>query len=174
MKAMMAAITLAIFIMCSTAMVTAETIYTWVDKEGIRRFSNERPPEHITDYQQFDAVVSPSSDPTEAYEHRKSYDAMVKDARIESDRLERERARKETIQTAQKQHAVEKALKAKIDAERQRLEQALEKAKNRGLSKTYSQGMRKTKIDKIQKQLDRLNQSPQAYFDEKTDKESND
>jgi hypothetical protein len=146
----------------------AETIYTWIDKDGVKQFSNEPPPEAIEHYQKFEAPSQSSTDQDNTQERRQSYDAMVEAAKYDAQRIEQERLNKARAREARQKQKAEKQLQVKVDAERKRLKQLIEKAQNRGLSRTYSQGMRQNKVDQFQKQLDQLKTSPQAYFDNQT------
>lgn len=167
MKSTIPIISFVVTWLCLVPLVSAESIYTWVDKKGIKQFSNEPPPADVEHYQRYESLSQSQAEQNAPQERRKSYDTMVEEAKREALRTEQERLSRERAREAAQKHDADTKLAKKVDTERQRLKGLMEKARNRGLSRTYSQGMRQNKVDSIQKQLDQLKTSPQTYFKDK-------
>jgi hypothetical protein len=75
MKKVMVLIIVALFWL--PAFLGAETIYTWKDKDGVLRFSNEPPPEHIKEYETAVSADTGSPGDAQSNQRRSSYDEMV-------------------------------------------------------------------------------------------------
>ena len=66
------------------ATVSADTVYSWTDEQGVQRFSNDPPPEGIENFEKFDSQTPPSQYEKDAHERRSSYDRMVQKASVET------------------------------------------------------------------------------------------
>ena len=133
----------------------AETIYTWTDKDGTKRFSNEHPPEGVTEYKT-ETVSSDDPRLRPSNQRRQSYDQMVERAKAESVELETRRKEAEAARQKELNRQAEAERQRSIDKQVKALEQQIAAVKNRGLSTTYSKGMRDAQIKKLQDQIDRL------------------
>jgi hypothetical protein len=151
------------------ASVAADTIYTWTDADGIRRYSND-PPTGVESYQRIDTPAERPDRPDAGNERRPSYDQMIQQAIQENQQLEQERRDKEAARAAEEKRLAEELRQKKIEAERSRLLQQIEAIKNRAVSPTYPPGMKKAQIDKIQEQIDALEKSPDAVASPKQGK----
>ncbi len=146
-----------LFLLCMAiaSLAAAETIYTWTDAEGTKRFSNSPPPEGVKTFQK--QTVRPSDDATQSPgQRRSSFDRMVENATAESNQLEQ---RRQAAKAAAQQREAEMEQKQQDDARRKHLEEQIEAIRKRGLSPTYSKGMRDAQIKKIQQQIDQSTQS---------------
>jgi hypothetical protein len=161
MKAMMMMLALAIGLLLA-ANVSSDTIYTWTDANGVQRFSSDPPPEGVGNYQQIESEDVPA-DSTDASDRRRpSYDRMVQQALQEARQLEQQRNAEAAARAAEEKRIAEERRQAKIQAERSRLLQQIEAIKIRAVSPTYPPGMKQAQIDKIMKQIDTLEKSPNA------------
>jgi hypothetical protein len=131
----------------------AGTIYTWTDADGVRRYSNAKPPEGARDVRAIDEV---KSNRQKSGQIRPSYNRMVEEANRDADRQFREQADK-------KAHNAEAAIQqkqakkdAQIEKERTRLQKKIEEIQRRGLGPTFSAGQKKNMIREIQEQIDQL------------------
>lgn len=99
-----------------------------------------------------------------ADEARQAYDRMVEEATKEADEYLEEK--QQAIQAKQKRTATQRdaELQAKVDAERQRILEAMDTVQQRGMGPNYTQGMKDAQLEQLQQQLDRLMEDPQAYF----------
>lgn len=145
-----------------TAAVSADTIYGWTDEHGIQRFSNHPPPQHIDNFVKYESPPSPSDDAEETGKRRSSYDQMVQEATAESRQLERQREAAAASAAAEKKRLEQERQNAVIEAERSRLEQQIKAIENRALGPTYTKGMKQAQIDKILKQIEALENNPDA------------
>lgn len=136
--------------------VYADTIYSWKGKDGTLKFSDEPPPEDVTEYQTTVSDVTGGSDQAPGNERRSSYDIMVQKATRESDQLRKERQERAATQAAEKERVAEEKRKARIAAERKRLEQQIEAIKGRAVSPTYPNGMKQAQINALKKEIEKL------------------
>lgn len=139
----------------ATVPACADTIYQWTDKNGVEKFSNEPPPEEVVDYK-IHQTQSPQDKKNNGNNRRSTYDHMINNASEEAEQLERERKMKAASQEAQKKRIQAKNREKRIQAERQRLQRKIDALKKRGLSPTFSKGMRQSQIEKIERQIEKL------------------
>ncbi len=147
----------------------AGTIYTWTDKDGNKRFSNEPPPEGVTEYQVQTMPSSATSAETPGQNRRPEYDRMVEEAKAERRQLEQERKAAEAAKAAERKRQAELERQSRIDAQRKELEREIEAIRNRALSPTFSKGMQEAQIKAIQEQIDQLEASPEDQSPQKTE-----
>lgn len=135
----------------------ADKIYTWTDKNGVKQFSDQ-PPETVDDYQTIEVQRSENSseDEATAREAQDAYDKMIKEVQNENRQTDMERAQEAKQKELKEKEAAEAARKAKIQAERDRLQKQIDELKGRALSPTFSPGMRDNLIKQIQEQIDAL------------------
>lgn len=144
------------------AIVSADTIYTWTDEQGVKRFSNHAPPEGIENFQTLESQPLPSQTPNAADERRSSYDQMVKQASDEAQQLERQREAEAAARAEENKRLAEAQRNEKIEAQRSQLEQQIESINKRALGPTFTQGMKQAQIDKIKKQIQALESNPDS------------
>lgn len=137
----------------------AETIYTWTDSNGVQRYSNQQPPEGITDYKKIESSAPSSVDPNANEKNRKSYDHMIEEVRQESQQRELKRRQEDAERAKIEKQKAEADKKARIQAKREILEKKIKDLENRALSPTYSAGMRQAQIDEIRNQIEKLEES---------------
>lgn len=133
--------------------VLADTIYTWTDADGVKRYSNSQPPENAENVQKIQEV---QYDDGGADRNRQEYDRMVKDASREADRQLEEQARKKARQAAAKQRQEEAQKAQHIDEERAKLMKEIAAIQNRGYSTTFTKGMKDNLIKEVQEKIDQL------------------
>jgi uncharacterized protein YlxW (UPF0749 family) len=141
--------------------VIAETIYTWTDSEGKQHFSDEVPPEAVTNYKEIQTAPDSSGRSDASPERRTSYDFMVEKAKREASQSEQQRRKEAEAREKEEKREAELRRKARIEPERRRLEQAIKGVENRALSPTFSMGMKKAQIEKLRKELEELTASPE-------------
>ena len=132
-----------------------DTIYTWTDSNGVKHYSTTAPA---------DEGVKPDvyikGDGTGAAgpenERRRSFDSMVESARNRSKQLEQERLRDEALRRKQEKEAAENRRREAVEAQRRELQRQIDALKARGLSPTFSKGMRDSQIKAIQEKMDQL------------------
>ena len=149
-----------ITLLISAIPASAETIYTWTDKDGIKRFSNEPPPEGIEAHR-IEAVPTPDKVDDRAQKRRSSFDRMVEDAAAESRELEKQRKEAEAARAAELQRQAELERRRQIDAQRRQLEERINAVRKRALSPTYTKGMQEAQIEAIRKQINELSGQPE-------------
>jgi hypothetical protein len=144
--------------------LAAENIYNWTDKNGIRRFSDQPPPRNVKQYKTIQVPPDQSSEQEPAVDKRPGYDSMVENVKGETRQGEQESIQGEASRTAEEKRNAESSMKARVEAERQRLNEKIEAINKRPLSRTYDHSFKQARIDEIQKELDKLNNSPEEYF----------
>jgi predicted nuclease with TOPRIM domain len=146
--------------LCLAPPVIAGTIYTWIDSEGKQHFSDEPPPDTVTEYKEIQTGPDSPGQKNLPPERRGSYDQMVEKAKKEALQSEQQRRKEAKTRAIQEKREAEKRRKARIEPERRRLEQAIKDLENRALSPTFSMGMKKAQIEKLRKELEKLMASP--------------
>jgi type IV secretory pathway VirB10-like protein len=146
--------------LCLAPPVISGTIYTWIDSEGKQHFSEEPPPDTVTEYKKTQTEPPFPGQTQLSPERRVSYDQMVEKAKKEALQSEQQRRKEAEARAIQEKREAEKRRKARIEPERRRLEQAIKDLENRALSPTFSMGMKKAQIEKLRKELEKLMASP--------------
>lgn len=109
-------------------------------------------------------ALCPAAETIAVDKARQAYDQMVEEAKRESEAYlkEKEQADKEMREAAQAQQ--DAALEERVQAEKVRIETQMDEIRGRGLSTTYTQGMKDNQLQQLQDRLDRLMGDPEAYF----------
>jgi hypothetical protein len=128
----------------------ADSIYTWTDENGVKRFSNKKP-DHITDFEVIPAVPAGEDDGK-----REAYLRMMEQVERERRQRELEVQREAAARAEEEKQKAQAERQAHIDAERNRLQRQIDDLNNRALSIYFTQGMRDAQIEEIQKQIDAL------------------
>ena len=132
-----------------------DTIYTWTDSEGVKHYSTTAPADEKVKPEVY--VKGDGNGPAEPDNgRRRSFDSMVDNARNESRRLEQERLRDEALRRKQEKEAAENRRREAVEARRRELQRQIDALKARGLSPTFSKGMRDSQIKAIQEKMDQL------------------
>jgi cell division protein FtsN len=152
---------LAVWIFISGPVAMAGTIYTWTDADGVKRFSNFQPPEGTENVETIEEVQTDQSGIDRA---RQEYDQMVKKADQEADRQIEAEAREKAKEAETERNRKKAQLNQQMEKEREKLQKQIEALRNRGLSRTFSDGQRASLIEKIQEKIDRMESDPEAYF----------
>ncbi len=133
--------------------VSAGTIFTWTDADGVRRYANSQPPEEAENVQtieevQYDAVGTDRS--------RQAYDRMVKEASRDADRHFEQQARKKTRQAEARQRQQQEENARQIDAQRAEQLKEIDAIQQRGYSPTFTKGMQENLIREVQEKIAQL------------------
>ena len=97
-------------------------------------------------------------------EARQAYDKMVEEATQEADEYVQEKQKK--MQETEKKKRIEKdtAFQEQIQEEREKIIAEMDRVQQRGMSPTFTQGMKDNLLRRWQDRLDLLNSDPEAYF----------
>lgn len=136
--------------------ISADMIYTWKDKDGITKFSNEQPPEDVTDYKTIITPDAEADDSAQEAQRRSSFDQMVRKASKAANTSSNQRTKKAAQKAAEQQRVIEAQKEARRQAERKRLESQIEAIKKRAVSRTYPNGMKQAQIEALRKEIDAL------------------
>ena len=140
-----------------------ESIYTWTDNNGVKRFS-DRPPEDIKHHDTIRIPQEQSEYGKPAGDRRPEYDQMIENIRQEKQLTEQERIQAGADRAAEEKRNEDVRKKERIEAERRQLQEKIDDLKKRPVGRTYSQSLKNARIEEIEKQLDRLKNSPDEYF----------
>jgi hypothetical protein len=124
----------------------ADTIYVWRDGQGIRHFSNLKPPPGVTQFSILATRVatSPCDGSTE---RRRSYDQMVEEYQRQARQMESQRQQELEKQAAQRLLDRQNRLDGQFfRPRRQTLEVHLQPPRRRTVSPAYSPGIRSDRI----------------------------
>lgn len=144
--------------------LAAENIYNWTDQNGIKRFSDQPPPLNVKQYKTIQVQPDQASGEQPGVDNRPGYESMVEKVKSETLQREQERMKEEASKIAEEKRKAESDMKARIEAEQRRLNEKIDAVNKRPLSRTYDQSFKQARINEIQKQIDRLNNSPEEYF----------
>lgn len=153
-----------IFVLWVYPGLASENIYNWTDENGIKRFSDQPPPLNVKHYNTIRIPPDRSSGQQPGVDNRPGYENMVEKVKSETLQREQESMKEEASKAAEEKRNAESGVKARIEAERQRLNEKIDAINKRPLSRTYDQSFKQARINEIQKQLDRLDNSPEEYF----------
>lgn len=131
----------------------ADTIYTWTDENGVKRYSNSQPPE---DAGQVETIEGVRYDDAGSDANRQAYDRMVKEAAQEADRQFKQQEQEKAQRAEAQKQKEAKAEALRIAEERDRLLKQIEEIKNRGYSPTFTKGMQDNLIREVQEKIDKL------------------
>ena len=159
-----AAISVLVIVLWVCPGLAAENIYNWTDENGIRRFSDQPPPRNVKQYKTIQVPPDQSYEQEKAADKLQGYDSTVERDKGETRQGEQESIQGETSRAAEEKQKAESGMKARVEAERQRLNEKIDAINKRPLSRTYDNSFKNARIDEIQKQLDNLNNSPDEYF----------
>jgi len=140
-----------------------ENIYTWIDKNGVKRFSDRQP----DDVKHYDTIrISPDQSEfgAPAGESRPEYDQMIENIRQEKQLTEQERIQAGADRVSEEKRGEEARKKERIEAERRQLQEKIDDLKKRPTGRAYSQSLKNARIGEIEKQLDKLKNAPDEYF----------
>lgn len=134
----------------------SDTIYSWTDEQGVLRFSNDPPPENVKQFDRLDSQPSSTTPSDSDTQRRSSYDQMVQRSEQEARQLEQQRRQEARDKAEALRRQSEARRKEETAAARRRLEEQIEAIKKRAVSPTYSQGMKQSQIDRLRKQIEKL------------------
>ena len=137
----------------------AGTIYTWTDADGVKRYSNAQPPENADNVKAIDEF---QTDQDSSDQVRQEYDRMVEEVSQEADRHFEKQAEKKARAREAAQQQKQEENRQQLEHERQKLQQELESIQNRGLSTTFSAGMKKNMIKQVQDKIDQIDKKLEA------------
>lgn len=143
--------------------LAGENIYTWTDKNGVKRFSDRRP----EDVKHYDTIrISPDQSEfgAPAGDIRSEYDQMIENIRQEKQLTEQERIQTGADRADEEKRNADARKKERIEAERRQLQEKIDDLKKRPTGRAYSQSLKNAQIGEIEKQLDKLKTSPDEYF----------
>ena len=145
-------------LLCLATPAAAGTIYSWTDADGKQRFSDQPPPDTVKEFKTIQTAPGASGQSNSPAERRSSYDQMVEDARQESRQTEQKRREEAEARALQEKREAEAQRKARTEPERQRIKKEIQELEKRGLSPTFSQGMKQARIEKLREQLKKLDE----------------
>ena len=157
------AVFLFVIILWGCLCLADENIYTWTDKNGVKRFSDRQP----EDVKHYDAIrVSPGQSEfgAPAGDSRSEYDQMIESVRQEQQQTEQERIQAGADRATEEKRDEDAHKKERIEAERRQLQEKIDDLKKRTPGRAYGQSLKNARIEEIEKQIDKLKNSPDEYF----------
>lgn len=97
-------------------------------------------------------------------EQRQAYDKMVEEATKEADEYVQEKQNEMKAVESEAQAQQDAAFDERVQAEQARIQAEMETVQGRGLSATFTQGMKDNQLQELQEKLDQLMSDPEAYF----------
>lgn len=147
----------ALIVLFSTGMLNAQNVYEWTDENGVRHFSNTGAPADVDEVgTTAEKVAPPAVEEQEAQEAAGEENEVLSNAPPSgsSSQTVRERA-----EEAQREQVAKRA-----EDERQRLQNEISQIEQRGLSRTFTEGMRANQLQPLREQLALLDADPVQYF----------
>ncbi len=142
--------------------LAGENIYTWTDKNGVKRFSDQPPPDA-----EYETITIPPDRPESGSVSggtRPDYEHMIESIRQEKLQTEQERKQAEADRAEKEKLDAETRKKERIETERKSLLKKIDDVKRRPTGRAFSQNVKNARIGEIEKQLERLKNSPDEYF----------
>ena len=140
-----------------------ENIYTWTDKNGVKRFS-DRQPEDVKHYDTIKISPGQSEFGAPDGDSRSEYDQMIENIRQEKQLTDQERIQAGADRVSEEKRNADTRKKERIDDERRQLQEKIDDLKKRPIGRAYSQSLKNARIEEIERQLDKLKNSPDEYF----------
>nr|MDJ0810493.1 DUF4124 domain-containing protein [Desulfobacterales bacterium] len=134
-----------------------QNVYEWTDENGVRHFSNTGAPADVDEVgTTAEKVAPPAVEEQEAQEAAGEENEVLSNAPPSgsSSQTVRERA-----EEAQREQVAKRA-----EDERQRLQNEISQIEQRGLSRTFTEGMRANQLQPLREQLALLDADPVQYF----------
>jgi hypothetical protein len=152
-----------LFMLFSMPCLAGETIYTWRDNNGVKRFS-DYPPEHVKYYDTI--AVPPEDSESPGYEEgsRHEYDQMIEKIRREKRQDEMGRIQAEKDRADNEKKKKEENFKNRVEAEIKDLEGKIVEINKKPVSRSYSLSRKNAQIAEIERQLEKLKNTPEEYF----------
>jgi hypothetical protein len=146
----------AVWILLPGDIAQAETIYTWTDADGVKRYSNSQPPEDARHVRTIEEI--PYNQGNED-RNQQAFDQMVDEAGREADEHFKEQAEKKANDAVLEQAQRKQVQSERIAAQRAELQKKIDAIQGRALGPTFTQGMKDNQIKQIQDQIDNLESS---------------
>ena len=137
--------------------VIADTIYTWTDADGVKRYSNSKPPEDVENVQTIQEI---QYDQRGDDQRRQEYDRMVEDASQSADRHFKEQAEQKAQNAKAERRQQLEAQAQQIEKTRSKLQKAIDDLEGRALSRTFSNGQKEYLIKQVEEKIDQLESNP--------------
>ena len=137
--------------------VIADTIYTWTDADGVKRYSNSKPPENVENVQTIQEI---QYDQRGDDQRRQEYDRMVEDANQSADRHFKEQAEQKAQNAKAERRQQLEAQAQQIEETRSQLQKAIDDLEGRALSRTFSNGQKEYLIKQVEEKIDQLESNP--------------
>ena len=163
----------ALAVLCPAGMSSAETVYYWTDENGVRHFSNTGAPADVEEV----GSIAGSISPPEPEEQGEAPEGPVEQAPREGAEQPPEGSdQDEALANAPGSGSSAPTVREKFDqarrdqvarqaeAERRRLEGQIAQLEGRGLSSTFTEGMRSAQLEPLREQLALLDADPVQYF----------
>lgn len=97
-------------------------------------------------------------------EQQQAYDKMVQESTREADEYLQEKEDERNKAVAEAQAQQNEALDERVQAEQARIQAEMATVEGRGMSATFTQGMKDNLLQQLQDKLDLLASDPEAYF----------
>ncbi len=147
----------ALIVLFSTGILNAQTVYEWTDENGVRHFSNTgAPPDAEAVGTTAEKVAPPAVEEQEAQEAAGEENEVLSNAPPSGSPSQTVRERAEEAQREQ--------VAKRAEDERQRLQNEISQIEQRGLSRTFTEGMRANQLQPLREQLALLDADPVQYF----------
>lgn len=140
--------------------VNAGTIYTWIDADGVKRYSNSQPPEGVENIQSIPEI---QYDQRGDDQSRQTYDRMVEDASQRAEQAVEQQARQKAQEAQAERTQRLKAQAQQIEEKRAKLQKNIDALEGRALSPTFSMGQKEYLIKQVQEKINQLESNPDGY-----------
>lgn len=147
----------------------ADTIYSWTDQDGVRKFSNLSPEGDVEDFEVIEEVpLSETADTRDETVEEETVD-LVQEPEIENEdidlrTMEIQIPPQETESEETVNNDIEEQSDLKIEAEKTRLREEINRIDQLAVGKGLSLPRKNTMIQNLQDQLELLDKSPEEYF----------
>ena len=147
-----------ILVMMLAGPLLADSVYFWIDENGVRHYSNTGIPSGVQEADERPEEFSASPPPAtnDAAESEADSEAPPESAPGEDP--------EGRAPIPDDEDQMDPRLEAKVEKERARLEAEIKRIKGLSIGKSFTQGMKDAQIRPLEEQLALLNADPKRYF----------
>ncbi len=144
--------------------LNAGSIYTWTDENGVKRYSNEAPPDDSKDLKVIKEIPHTQADDDRSRQNVEKLEQVLEAQEAEKKAAEIEKEQKNKKIDAGKKKTAKSTLNKKVLLEKERLQNEIRRIEQLAIGGPYSLAMKKSKIKEYQDKLALLESSPEEYF----------
>lgn len=146
----------------------ASNIYYWTDENGVRHFSNTGIPEGVDDVEEAPEQVTVTPPDLTEDADATGGGADATDPGSGDQNAPSPELNEQTLKARERRYEdARQTYNQRISDERDQLESQIEAIENRSPSRYFTEGMRESQLSPLKTRLNRLNEDPEGYLNQK-------